>query len=173
MNTARTFVRSLTAAERRALGTGRQSADPFTVRRSQVLLARAGGLGPAATGRPVGCTAQAVRNAVRASEADGRTCLVATSHARKDPGRVWDRDRDGDLTGLLPRRPRAFGEPTSLWTPGLVADVCHRKGWTPRVLSIEAVRQALRRLGVGWHRAEHGITSPDPDSAKKKTGGTG
>jgi transposase len=173
MNTARTFVRSLTAAERQALEKGRKSADPFTVRRSQVLLASADGLGPAAIGRLIGCTAQAVRNAIRAFEADGLGCLAAKPHARKDPGRVWDRDRDEDLKDLLHRRPREFGKPTSLWTLGLVAEVCHQKGWTPRVLSIEAIRRALKRLGVGWQRAKHWITSPDPQYAKKKRSGTG
>jgi hypothetical protein len=173
MNTARTFVRSLTAEERQALEKGRKSADAFTVRRSQVLLASAGGLGPAAIGRLVGCTAQAVRNAIRAFEAGGIGCLTAKSHARKDPGRVWDRERDQDPKELLHRRPRAFGKPTSLWTLALVAEVCHEKGWTPRVLSVEAIRRALRRLGVGWHRAKHWITSPDPDYARKKRRGTG
>ena len=173
MNKARTFVRSLTAAERRALETGRKSADAFAVRRAQILLASAGGKGPADVGRVVGCTAQAVRNAIRAFEADGLACLAAKSHARKDPGRVWDRTRDEDLKDLLHRRPREFGKPTSLWTLGLVAAVCHERGWTPRVLSIEAVRQALKRLGVGWKRAKHWITSPDPEYAKKKRRGTG
>ena len=167
------FVRSLTAQERHALETGRKSADPFTLRRSQVLLASADGLGPTAIGRLIGCTAQAVRNAIRAFEADGLACLAAKSHARKDPGRVWDRMRDEDLRDLLHRRPREFGKPTSLWTLGLVAEVCHEKGWTPRVLSIEAIRQALKRLGVGWQRAKHWITSPDPQYAKKKRRGTG
>jgi transposase len=169
MNKPRTFVRPLTAGERQALEEGRKSADAFTVRRAQVLLASADGLGPAAIGRVVGCTAQAVRDAVRAFEADGLACPRAKSHARKDPGRVWDRGRDEDLKDLLHRRPRDFGKPTSLWTLALVAEVCKEKGWTPRVLSAEAIRQALRRLGVGWNRAKHWITSPDPDYAEKKS----
>jgi transposase len=173
MNKARTFVRPLTTGERQALEKGRKSADLFTVRRSQVLLASAGGMGPAAIGRLIGCTAQAVRDAIRAFGADGLACLAARSHARKDPGRVWDRDRDEDLKDLLHRRPREFGRPTSLWTLALVAEVCHERGWTPRVLSIEAIRQALKRLGVGWKRAKHWITSPDPEYAKKKSSGTG
>jgi transposase len=173
MNKARTFVRPLTAEERQGLEHRRKSADAFTVRRSQVLLASAGRMAPADIARVVGCTAQAVRNAVRAFEADGLGCLTAKSHARQDPGRVWDRGRADDLKDLLHRRPREFGKPTSLWTLALVAEVCHDKGWTPRALSIEAVRQALRRLGVGWKRAKHWITSPDPDCAKKKSCGTG
>lgn len=173
MNKARTFVRPLTVEEREALEAGRKSADAFTVRRSQVLLASAGRMAPADIGRVVGCTAQAVRNAVRAFEAEGLGCLAAKSHARKDPGRVWDRGRDGDLKDLLHRRPREFGKPTGLWTLALAAQVCHEKGWTPRELSIEAIRRALKRLGVGWRRAKHWITSPDPDYGKKKSYGTG
>lgn len=173
MNKARIFVRPLTAEERQALEQGRKSADAFTVRRSQILLASADRTAPADIGRVIGCTAQAVRNAVRAFEADGLGCLAAKSHARKDPGRVWDRGRDDDLKELLHRRPREFGKPTSLWTLALAAEVCKEKGWTPRVLSIEAIRQALKRLGVGWHRAKHWITSPDPAYVKKKRSATG
>lgn len=173
MNKARAFVRPLTAEERQAPETGRKSADASTVRRSQVLLASAGGLGPAEVGRLIGCTAQAVRNAIRAFGADGLGCLAARSHARKDPGRVWDRARDEDLRDLPHRRPRAFGRATSPWTLGLVAEVCHGRGRTPRVLSVEAIRQALKRLGVGWHRAKHWIATPDPEYAKKKRPGTG
>ena len=173
MNKPRKFARPLTTDERRALERGRESADAFTVRRAQILLASAGRMGPAEVGRVVGCTAQAVRNAARAFEADGVGCLTAGSHARKDPGRVWDRGRDGDLKDLLHRRPREFGKPASLWTPASVAEVCHTKGWTSRVLSAEAIRQASGRLGAGWKRARHWITGPDPEYAKKKGGGTG
>src|SRR3954469_2330118 len=51
MNTPQRFVRTLTAAERSALEAGRKSADAFTVRRSQILLASADRVGPAAIGR--------------------------------------------------------------------------------------------------------------------------
>jgi hypothetical protein len=172
MNTPQRFVRTLTAAERSALEAGRKSADAFAVRRSQILLASADRVGPAAIGRVVGCTAQAVRNAIRAFHADGLGCLVAKSHARNDPGRVWDRAHDEDLKDLLHRRPREFGQPTTLWTLALAAQVCHEKGWTVRAVSAEALRQTLKRLGVGWTRAKHWITSPDPEYARKKSYGT-
>ena len=173
MNTPHTFVRPLTAAERDALEKGRKSADAFTVRRSRVLLASADRMGPAAIGRVVGCTAQAVRNAIRAFHARGPGCLAAGSHARKDPGRVWDRRHDDDLKDLLHRRPRAFGKATRLWTLALAAEVCHARGWTPRVLAAQTIRDVLTRLQVGWARAKHGITSPDPEYARKKSCGTG
>ena len=46
------------------------------------------------------------------------------------------------------------------------------RGWTPRLLSGEAIRQALKRFGIRWQRAKHWITSPDPAYARKKKRGT-
>lgn len=57
------LVRDLTADERQALRRGLKAADGFTARRCRVLLASAGGSGPAAIGAPAGLSAQAVRNA--------------------------------------------------------------------------------------------------------------
>ena len=167
------LVRELTADERQALRRGLKSADGFTVRRSQVLLASAGGAGPAAIGEAVGLSAQAVRNAIRAFHAGGLGCLTRKPPVAKAPALVWDRRHDGGLKDLLHRRPREFGRPTSLWTLALAADVCHQKGWTTRRLTAEGMRGVLARLGIGWRRAKHWITSPDPDYAKKKSGGTG
>jgi hypothetical protein len=46
-----------------------------------------------------------------------------------------------------------------VWTLALAADVCFEQGLTESVVSIETIRQALLRLGVGWQRAKHWITS--------------
>ncbi len=161
-------VRELTAGERQALRRGLKSADGFTVRRSQVLLASAGGAGPAAVGAAIGLSPQAVRNAVRAFHADGLGSPTRKPPLAKTPALVWDRTRDGDLKDLLHRRPREFGQPTTLWTLALAAEVCHANGWTTRRLTPEGMRGVLARLGIGWKRAKHGITSPDPDYARKK-----
>jgi hypothetical protein len=68
--------------------------------------------------------------------------------------------------------PRTYGKQTSVWTLALAAQVCQELGLTERQVSIETIRLALKRLGVGWQRAKHWITSPDPDYARKKTGAT-
>ena len=72
------------------------------------------------------------------------------------------------LKDLLHHSPRSLGKPTSLWTLDLVAEVCHQRGWTPRQLTGEAIRVALKRLKIRWRRAKHWITSPDPAYARKK-----
>jgi len=165
-------VRELTADEQQALRRGLKSADGFTVRRCQILLARAGGTGPAVIGATVGLSAQAVRNAIRAFHAAGLGCLARKPPVAKTPATAWDRKHDDGLRALLHRRPREFGKPTSLWTLALAAEVCHQKGWTTRRLTAEGMRGVLARLGIGWKRAKHWITSPDPEYAEKKGHGT-
>jgi hypothetical protein len=54
----------------------------------------------------------------------------------------------------------------------LAAEVCWERGVTPSLVSIETIRQALKRLGVSWRRAKRWITSPDPHDALKKSAAT-
>ena len=49
------------------------------------------------------------------------------------------------------------------------AEVSFAQGLTPRLVSDETIRLALRRLRVSWKRAKHWITSPDPAYLRKKT----
>ena len=167
------FVRPLTASERATLQRGLRSADAFTLRRSQILLASARGQRPSRIAATLGCSTQTIRDAIRAFADFGPACLHAKSKAPKTVHAAWPKERDDDLRALLHQSPRTLGKPTSLWTLPLAAQVCHEKGWTERVLSGEAIRLVLKRLGVGWKRAKHWITSPDPDYARKKKRVTG
>jgi transposase len=166
------FVRPLTDGERAAVRRGLRSADAFTLRRCQTLQASAAGQRPARIAAAVGCSSQAIRNAIHAFHATGLASLHAKSKAPHAPAAVWPRDRDDDLRAVLHQSPRNFGRPTGLWTLTLVAQVCHETGWTERVLSGEAIRLVLKRLGVGWKRAKHWLVSPDPDYARKKNAAT-
>jgi transposase len=69
----------------------------------------------------------------------------------------------------LHRSPRDFGLDTSVWTLSLAAQISFQQGLTPRLVSGESVRRALKRLGKSWKRAKHWITSPDPQYLLKKT----
>jgi hypothetical protein len=59
-----------------------------------------------------------------------------------------------------------------VWTLTLAAEVSYAQGLTPRQVSGESIRLALKRLGVRWKRAKHWITSPDPAYLRKKNGAT-
>jgi transposase len=163
-----TFVRALTSPERQHLQEGLRSAEAFTLRRCQILLASASGQTPTVIARHLGCTARSVRNAIHAFAAEGLDCLKEKSSRPHNARPVLDASFEDPLRHLLHQSPRTFGKPRSTWTLPLVARVCHEKGWTPRRLSPETIRLAVRRLGVSWRRAKHWITSPDPAYARKK-----
>jgi transposase len=168
-----TFVRTLTPAERQHFQQGLRSADAFTLRRCQILLASAAGQTPAGIASTLGCTPATVRNTIHAFAAEGLACLKEKSSRPHSARPILDAAFDEPLRHLLHQSPRAFSQPRSTWTLALVAQVCHAKGWTPRVLSLDTIRLAIGRLGVSWRRAKHWITSPDPAYARKKKRATG
>jgi transposase len=162
------FVRPLSESERAALRQGLRSSDAFCLRRCQILLASDQAQLPSRIAATLGCSSQSVRNTLHAFAAEGLVCLRPKPKTPKTIHFAWPRQRDEDLRALLHQSPRHGGKSTSLWTLELAAQVCFEKGWTQRPLSGEAIRQTLKRLGIGWKRAKHWLVSPDPEYARKK-----
>jgi transposase len=167
------LVRPPTDEERQVLTSGLRSADVFTVRRCQVVLASARGDHVPAIARTLGCCEQTVRSAIHAFTQDGVAALTRGSSRPHSARLTFDAPTTEQLLALLRRSPREFGHPTSLWTLDLAAQTAHAEGITPTRLSRESVRLALRRQKVCWRRVKKWITSPDPDYAKKKSGAIG
>jgi transposase len=162
------FVSPLTADQRDRLNHALRSPDAFTVRRAQILLTSADGKAASAIAREIRCTSPTVRNAIHAFRRDGLDCLVEKSSRPRTTRPVLDQTAAEPLRAILHQSPRIFGQPTSLWTLNRLAQVCFAKGFSPRLLSGETIRVALKRLGIGWKRAKHWITSPDPAYTRKK-----
>jgi transposase len=167
------FVRPLSEAERSDLLAGLRSADAFVLRRCQILLASARGEVASQIGRALGCSDQAVRNAIRAFNQQGRAALHRRSSRPTTIRPAFDAAGAERLRELLHRSPREFGKPTSVWTLPLVAAVSAAEGLTAGPVSGETVRATLARLGVRWQRAKQWLRSPDPEYARKKGGATG
>jgi transposase len=167
------FVRPLSPEEQQRLQTGLRSADAFTLRRAQILLASAQGQRPAQIAAALGCASQTVRNSLHAFEQQGPDCLARRSNRPKSARRLLDAPRGERLRELLHQSPRAFGHPQSFWTLQLAAEVCHQQGLSDWGLSPETVRQAVKRLGLGWKRAKQWISSPDPAYERKKKPASG
>jgi transposase len=163
------FVRELTRAEREQLAAALRATSAVTVRRAQIVRLSAAGQRPSAIARALGCAVQTVRNGIHAFNARGVAALAPGSSRPKSAAPLLDGAALERLRAILHQSPRAFGQARSVWTLALLAEVAHAQGLSPRVLSPEAVRQALRRLDVTWRRAKHWITSPDPGYARKKT----
>jgi transposase len=167
------FVRPLTADERATLETGLRSSSAFTVRRCQILLASAEGQSTTTIAHDLRCTEQTVRNALHAFHQRGLRALQPQSSRPHTIAPIFDAGACESLRALLHQSPRTFGKPTSRWTLALAAEVSFAQGLTPRVVSDETIRLALRRLRVSWKRAKHWITSPAPAYVRKKNGATG
>jgi len=163
------FVRELTEAESRALKAGVRSANPFTVRRSQIILASARGEWVPRIAEMLNCNDQTVRNAIVAFNERGVSSLRMGSRRPKTAQAIFDVERTERLRALLHRSPREFGKDTSVWTLELAAEVSFAEELTPRLMSGDSVRLALKRLKVSWKRAKHWITSPDPEYMRKKS----
>lgn len=167
------YVRALSPAEQETIEAGLRSSNAFTLRRSQILLASSRGDRPSKIARNLSCASQTVRNAIHAFAEIGVACLAAESSRPKTVQPQFDRAKCEALRALLHQSPRIFGKPTSGWTLELAAEVCFEQGMTDTRVSLETIRQALKRLGVSWQRAKHWITSPDPEYRREKNGATG
>ena len=120
----------------------------------------------------VGCSPQAVRNVLRGFETRGLAVVALQSRRPHTAAKVFDAERSERRKALLHQSPRQFGKARSTWTLALAAEVCAEHGITAERVSLETIRDALQRPGVGWGRAKTWITSPDPPYALKKTGVT-
>ena len=167
------FVREPSATERARLEAALRASDASAVRRAQIVPLSAEGRRPRGIARGLRCAVQTVRNGIRASNAEGLAALTAGSSRPKSAAPVLGAAELGRLRAILHRPPHAFGHPRSTWTLALLAEVAHGQGLSPTVLSVETVRRALLRLGVGWKRAKRWLTSPDPAYAQKNVGATG
>jgi len=162
------FVRELTKEERQQLQAGLRSREPFTVRRSQVLLSSARGEWVPRIAEFIGCDDQTVRNAIVAFNEQGIAAIEMRSRRPKTTQPIFTEEGRERLKALLHRSPRDFGKETSVWTLQLAAEVSFAEGITPRLVSDDCVRIALKRMKVSWKRAKHWITSPDPEYERKK-----
>jgi transposase len=162
------FVRTLTDDERQALEQGLRSKDAFVLRRCQILLASARGERAPRIAAYLGIDDQTVLDALHAFNATGLACLRKKSSRAHRTRLVFGPEAAERLRGLLHRSPRDFGKPGSLWTLEWAAEVSVAEGIVPTRVSGETIRHTLLRLGIGWERAKHWITSPDPGYVRKK-----
>ena len=156
------FIRPITKSERTALEVGLRSPNAWVMRRCQMLLASARGQTAIPIAEQLGCDDQSVRKAIHAFNEKGAASLQPGSSVPHHIERSFEGERAERLRALLHQSPRTFGKPTSVWTLALAAEVSFAQGITPEQVSAETVRATLERLGIGWRRAKHWMTSPDP-----------
>jgi transposase len=163
------YVRELTTEEREQLRAGLRSSSAFTVRRGQIILMNSE---ERLTARQIAarlrCSDQCVREALRAFEQEGISCLHAKSHRKHQLQTKFSAAGLERLAGLVHESPRHYGYATSLWSLAQLAEVSFKEGLSSETVSHETVRQALKKLDIDWRRARQHITSPDPHYERKK-----
>ena len=167
------FVRPLTADEQKALTAALRSADAFTLRRAQSILASARGERAPAIARVLGCDGQTVRDAITAFTASGLAALRRGSPMPHTfPHKVVPPASLDRLRALLHQSPRTFGYESSVWTLAMAAEEAARQGTTPRRVTGETIRAVLAQAGLHWLRAKRWLPSPPPEAARKKGSAT-
>ena len=163
------FVRELTEEEQDRLKTGLRAKNGFEVRRSQMVLASSRKETARKIARSLGCDDQTVRNVIKQFNRIGLGVLKAGSHRPHHLQSTFTEENVEQVKDILHQSPRNFGKETSIWTLELLAEVSYSEKVAERLVSGEAVRQALKRFGITWERAKHWISSPDPAYLLKKS----
>lgn len=166
------FVRSLTDTEQEKLEKALRSEEAFTLRRAQIVRLSSSGERAPEIAENLGCSAQTVRNAIHDFNEEGIESLHREKPGPKDPDRIFDEEKREALMDLAHQSPRDFSKERSTWSLELLAEVAFEEGLTDRVVSHEAIRQAILEMGHSWQRAKEWIRSPDPQYALKKSSET-
>lgn len=165
------LVRSFTPDEANVLRDAAGSDDLFARKRAVVLRLSAQRRLPHQIADALALSPSGVRHIIHDFHARGLESVSRRPMGPANPERLFDAQTSEHLVALAHQSPRAFGKPRSTWTLPLLAEVAFEEGLTPREVSDETVRQALRALGHSWQRAKHWIRSPDPQYTLKKNSG--
>ena len=118
--------------------------------------------------RSLHCTDQTVRNTIHVfHQQRGLIVLQPLSSRPHTTSTIFDAGACEALRALLHQSPRTFGKPTSRWTLALAAEVGFAQGLTPRLVSDETIRVALRRLRVSGSGPNIGSRVPIPHMPEK------
>ncbi|MBO0796751.1 MAG: helix-turn-helix domain-containing protein, partial [Ktedonobacteraceae bacterium] len=118
-----------------------------------------------AIAKQLGCNDQTVRNVIHDFNEVGMAVLKRSSSRPHRLRTAFSAEELEALRALIHRSPRDFGFPSSLWTQERLAQV----SFTSKVLTGEAMRKIIKKLGINWKRAKHRITSPDPQYQEKNS----
>jgi hypothetical protein len=103
-----------------------------------------------------------VLDALHAFNASGLTSLQKQSSRAHRTRLVVAPEQAERLRALLHRSPRRFGQPSSVWTLEMAAEVSFAQGLTATRVSGETIRATLQRLGIGWALAGSAPSTGSP-----------
>lgn len=166
-------VRELTSLEGRQLvRLLHQSKDAIAVRRAEIVLASAQGESAPSIARRLHFTADYVRKVIHAFNERGAKSLKAQYSNGGRPQEILP-EHESEVVELALTPPRLTGQPFTHWTLETLRDVAAQRRLVPRKISIESVRQILKKHRVSLQRTKTWKESDDPEFDQKKTPSSG
>lgn len=162
-------VRSLTRSEGNALvRLLHHGKDAIAVRRAEVVLASEQGDSVTQIARRLHFTADYVRKILHAFNQGGLATLKAQYENGGRPKEVLE-EHESEVVELALTPPRLLGKPFTHWTLATLREEAARRRLTPKKLSLETVRQILKKHRVTLQRSKTWKESNDPQFEVKKT----
>jgi transposase len=159
------FVRELRPAEGAQLKRIARTAKQFARRqRAQILLASATGMGAP----QIAAIVHSDENQVRRVIHEFNTLGMDSLRPRQGGGRpqTIDQPTRDRIVAIALACPRNYGVPLNRWSLRRLRRYLIRRRIVRRI-SVEGLRQLLRRAGASWQRTRTWKTSPDPDYEAK------
>jgi len=149
-----------------------QGKDAIAVRRAEIVLASAQGESAPSIARRLHFTADYVRKVIHAFNERGARSLKAQYSNGGRPREILP-EHESELVELALTPPRLTGQPFTHWTLETLRDVAARRRLIPRKISIESVRQILKKHHISLQRTKTWKESNDPEFDVKKTPSSG
>jgi len=165
---SRVRVRALRPYEgRKLVKLLRQGRDAIAVRRAEIVLASAQGESAGEIAARLHFTPDYVRKVIHAFNERGLEVLRAQYENGGRPPKVLP-EHESELVELALTPPRLTGQPFTHWSLERLREVAVRRGLIPKV-SVETVRQILKKHHLSLQRTKTWKQSDDPDFEEKKT----
>jgi transposase len=159
------FVRELRPQEGAQLKRVARTAKQFARRqRAQILLASASGMSAPQIAAVVRTDTNQVRRVIHEFNTLGMDSLRPRAGGGRPP-RIDQPTRDR-VVAIALACPRVYGEPLNRWSLRRLRRYLLRRRIL-RHISVEGLRQVLRRAGASWQRTRTWKSSPDPDYEAK------
>jgi hypothetical protein len=158
-------MRQLPDDARPALDAGLRRHEAVSVRRGQMVGARAEGQQPATLATTWHGAPPTVRHGIPACAARGRACVPRGSPVPIRVALGLNAATQEPVRALLHPSPRHCGPPARVWTRPWRAEAGHEPGLSPTTRSWPMRLEAIVRVDITWTRATPGIVSPDPADA--------
>ena len=157
------LVRLSRPQKRRLQRIVQRSQDARPVRRAQVVLQLASGVGVTQVSDALSVARSTVYRWAEQFMALGETCLSVCRSGR--PAYTVDETLRETLLELVSQPPSDYGYLRSTWTSEMLARTL--AGLLGRPVHASTVRRELPRLGLRWRRARPTLRIPHPDSARR------